>query len=188
MMTCPKLSENVKSLLFWILSLASYIIMIASVVSNESTRWMSLSITGGAAYYGLWKVYACNSAGNCATSSYPDSDCKTYGQAAGTMLIFAIIITSILFIVKLTTFMIKDNKRAVLTLKTFYVLKTISSFSLPIVAIAIWTQKCYSPYSKVFTQAVWSVGPGILILALIFELLALVGITAAWRRSSSSST
>jgi hypothetical protein len=105
------------------------------------------------------------------------------------MLIVAIVFSSMLFILKFAATCCRDasgNFRK--SLKVFYILKTLGALSLPIAALAVWTQNCFSAIKNTGTGPIWSIGPGILVLALIIEVFALYGVTAAWRRSKGSDT
>jgi hypothetical protein len=168
--------------------------MVASVIANDSTPWATLKISdNNKSYVGLWKLYSCQD-DVCTTTSYSKFEgikafdvCKKYGTGAGIMLIVAIVFSGLLFLLKFAHMLCRDPSGGYRkSLKVFFVIKTLAVFSLPIAAIAVWTENCYSEVKNSGADSIWSIGPGILILALIIEFIALYGIPAAWNKSKGA--
>ena len=72
--------------------------------------------------------------------------------------------------------------------KVFMVLKAIMGIAGPIAAIVVWTEGCFKKLSSGVLTFVWSVGPGILIMSMFFELVALYGIRQAWEGGEGKSS
>jgi len=176
-----------KSLIFWMFSLFALLITGASTASSGSTPWATFAVKNGTGELGLWKLYGCVD-GVCVSEDYPLKDqnpCYKYGIGAGVILIIVMVFHILTWLARGCVMCSKDH-RWVRTFKAFMILKPIFQIVGPAVAIGIWTDKCYNFAEP--SSPTWSVGPGILILAMIFEIFALYGFRSAWEGGAGEGT
>jgi len=171
------LSPTARALIFWVLCLFSVLVNGSSLSSTTNSPWATYNSGGNSVKAGLWKYYNCGTTCDAGTTYPTDSACYKYGIGAGVILIVVISFSILAFFFRLSVICCKGPKW-MNSFKAFMILKSFFGIAGPAVAIAIWTKNCL--FTLPNQNLVWSVGPGILILSMVFEIAALYGIRQAW--------
>jgi len=174
---CWKPGPRTKSFIFWSLSLFALMINGASISSTTSTPWAIVTSGSNSWKVGLWKYWYCAPTCDASTTFNTNTYCYTFGIGAGVILILVMTFSMLTFFFRMGVMCSKDQKW-MCSFKVFMVLKSITGICLPAVAIGIWTENCYKSLSG--GTLTWSVGQGILIVSMAFEICALYGIREAW--------
>eukprot|EP00475_Leptophrys_vorax_P024879 TRINITY_DN3451_c0_g1_i1.p1 TRINITY_DN3451_c0_g1~~TRINITY_DN3451_c0_g1_i1.p1 ORF type:complete len:190 (+),score=40.88 TRINITY_DN3451_c0_g1_i1:124-693(+) len=173
-------SESTRAVLFWIFTILALVVDVASMASTSDTAWATQSLNGGVGKYGLWTIFGCASSGtSCVSASWP-SGTKCYGVGVGTgfILIFTVLTISLCILFRMYMACSSQTWQQVKWCKNLIRIKALIGLVGPAFAVGFWTNQCYNKELKQ-AGAVWSVGPGILILSMIFEVLSLYGVVQA---------